>query len=395
MKGRAVVVGGGVFGLSAALGLAETGRLRVRVLERGRVPHPDAASTDLSKVCRMEYGADAAYMELMEVARRGWLAWNRRWSAAGLDPLYHETGVLMVCLRPMEPGGFEHDSFRLLEERGHRPERLGGAELARRFPAWNEAFVDGFYHRLGGWAESGRVVERLAAEGVAAGVEIEEQAPARAVALDGERVVGVDRADGARVEADVVVVAAGSWTGGVLSELAGSLRRTLHPVWHLRPREAHVFAGDRFPVFTADVARTGYYGFPLHPHRRVVKIGNHGPGIEDGNGDGRVPEEATAGLREFLRARLPALADAEIVGDRLCPYCDTQDGDFWIAAHPQVAGLVVAAGGSGHGFKFAPVLRRLIADAVEGRAAPPLERFGWRPTLRLEHGREAARWHGD
>lgn len=395
MSRRALVVGGGIFGLAAARALAARPGTRVRLLERGRVPHPDAASTDISKVCRMEYGADAGYMELMERSREGWLEWNRRWSASGHDPLYHETGVLMVCLRPMAKGGFEHESFRVLGERGHSPERLGGVRLARRFPAWREEFVDGFYHRLGGWAESGRVVERLAAETMADGVEIEEETPVEGVALAGGRVVGVERADGERIEADLVVVAAGSWSGELVPELSESLRRSLHPVWHLRPRRPELFTADRFPVFTADVARTGYYGFPLHPRRGVVKVGNHGPGLDPGENGSEVPEEATARLRAFLRERLPDLADAELDGSRLCPYCDTQDEDFWIAEHPEVTGLVVAAGGSGHGFKFAPVLGELVLAAAEGRRHALLDRFRWRPTLRLARGREAARWHGD
>jgi glycine/D-amino acid oxidase-like deaminating enzyme len=92
---------------------------------------------------------------------------------------------------------------------------------------------------------------------------------------------------------------------------------------------------------------------------------------------------------------MPSLADAEIVHQRLCPYCDTQDGDFWIAAHPRLGGLVVAAGGSGHGFKFGPLLGELACAALEGRPDPLLETFRWRPDLRLPAGREAARWQGD
>ena len=85
---------------------------------------------------------------------------------------------------------------------------------------------------------------------------------------------------------------------------------------------------------------------------------------------------------------LPALADAPIVHRRMCLYCDTFDGDFWIDHDPERPGLVVAAGDSGHGFKFAPILGALIADVVEG------SRTGGRALLVAEAGqdtREAAR----
>ena len=84
-----------------------------------------------------------------------------------------------------------------------------------------------------------------------------------------------------------------------------------------------------------------------------------------------LPEEE-ARVREFLGDSLPPLADAPIVHRRLCLYCDTFDGDFWIDHDPERPGLVVAAGDSGHGFKFAPMIGGLIADVVEGKA----ERLG-------------------
>ncbi len=82
-----------------------------------------------------------------------------------------------------------------------------------------------------------------------------------------------------------------------------------------------------------------------------------------------------------------------MVYTRLCLYADTHDEDFWIARDPAREGLTVASGGSGHGFKFAPVLGGIIADAVEGRANPWLDKFRWRPEVRLARGREAARCH--
>jgi glycine/D-amino acid oxidase-like deaminating enzyme len=84
------------------------------------------------------------------------------------------------------------------------------------------------------------------------------------------------------------------------------------------------------------------------------------------------------GFREFLRENLPDLASAPVRGTRLCLYCDTFDGDFWIDHDPARPGLVVAAGDSGHGFKFAPILGGLIADIVERTPNAWGPRFRWR-----------------
>ncbi len=389
-----IVAGAGIFGVTAALELRKRG-FRVSLLDPGPLPHPLAASTDISKVVRMEYGPDEDYMALMEEARDGWLAWNEAWIRDGREPLYHETGVVMVCRDPMAPGGFEYESLRVLRRRGHTPERLDAGGLAARFPAWETGrYVDGFFHAKGGYAESGRVVAALVDQACRTGVTVHEGCRVEALVEAGNRVTGVRCDDGAVLRGDFVVVAAGAWTGKLLG-LEPALRATGHPVFHLRPRDPAPFTPARFPTFTADVARTGYYGFPLN-RDGVVKVANHGVGLHlDPDAPRVVTPDDERRLRAFLAETFPALADAEVVYTRRCLYADTQDEHFWIARDPDRQGLTVAGGGSGHGFKFAPVLGRLIADVVEGRATPLADKFGWRPALRMDRGQEAARYHGD
>src|SRR5574341_1120650 len=185
------VVGAGAFGVTAAIELARRGH-QVTLLDPGPLPHPLAASTDISKVIRMEYGPDVAYMALAERARDGWLGWNAAWRAAGREPLYHETGVLMLTRSPMARGGFEHDSWNLLCARGHLPKRMDPDTIAGRLPAWREAgYVDGFYHAKGGYAESGRVVGALIQDARAAGVRVLAGREAVALVERRGRVVGL------------------------------------------------------------------------------------------------------------------------------------------------------------------------------------------------------------
>jgi glycine/D-amino acid oxidase-like deaminating enzyme len=364
---RVFVAGGGIFGVTAALALRERG-CEVTLGDPGPLPHPLAESTDISKVVRIDYGADEDYTALGERAIAGWRAWNARWPR----PLFHETGVTFLSRAPMEAGGFEHDSYETLVRRGHPIERLDAAAIAARFPAWRRgAYVDGYYNPIGGWAESGAVVAQLAAEARAAGVLIEQRAT-----------LG---------DADVVVVCAGAWTAQLVPELAGVLRTVGQPVFQLRPRDPSLFEAAHFPVFGADISRTGYYGFPVN-RDGVVKIANHGTGIAQSPDAPRVvTAEQEAALRVMLRDTFPALVDAPIVETRLCVYCDTVDGNFWIARHPSRANVVVATGGSGHAFKFAPVLGDLIAAIALGEPHPLAHKFRWR--LDAAASREAAR-HG-
>jgi sarcosine oxidase / L-pipecolate oxidase len=129
----------------------------------------------------------------------------------------------------------------------------------------------------------------------------------------------------------------------------------------------------------------------------VVKIANHGPGREmsPDSPQRAVSSEEEENLRRFLLWAFPALADAPIVYTRVCMYCETHDGNFWIAHDPEREGLVIATGDCGHGFKFAPVLGEIIADAVEGKPNPVLEKFRWRPELTAGVGTDVARFRGD
>jgi glycine/D-amino acid oxidase-like deaminating enzyme len=167
------------------------------------------------------------------------------------------------------------------------------------------------------------------------------------------------------------------------------------------PDDPDLFGAGIFPTFGADIARTGYYGVPLH--EGVVKIANHGPGRAVHPDSPRdVPKQEEDALRAFLMTALPALANGRITFRRTCIYGDTTDEHFWIARDPYRPNLTVATGGSGHAFKFAPLLGSWIADAALGRDNAALQKFRWRPELAAlsgegdrEHGgEEAARHHG-
>ena len=389
----AIVVGGGIFGLTSALELRDRG-YAVTVLDAGPIPHPLAASTDISKVVRIEYGADETYTRLAEEAREGWLAWNQTLFPT---PLYHETGATFLTREPMAPGGYEYENFRLLDARGHAPRRLSSSDLRRDFPAWNaDRYVDGYVNPKAGFVQSGRVIEGLAALARGRGIALRPETPVAALSsAAGQGEVGT--AAGETLVADVVVVAVGAWTPVLLPELASVLRPTGQPVFHLRPADPARFSPPRFVVFGADSSRTGWYGFPVHPVSGVVKIANHGPGwpVDPARDPRVVGDHHVRRLRAFLAETFPELVDAPVVYTRCCLYCDTPDEHFWIGRHPENPALTVAAGDSGHAFKFAPVLGRIIADAVEGRETDVSARFAWRSFPPGVGGQEASRARGD
>ncbi len=380
-----VIVGAGVFGLTAALELKARG-WRVTVLDPGPIPTPTAASTDISKVVRMDYGADELWTEMGRRSLPRWREWNRRSGAT----LFHEDGFLVLTRAPMRPGGFEFESFQLLSRQGERLERLDSAALAHRFPAWAaERYLDGYLNPQGGWAESGKVVTWLALEARREGVLLVENCAFAEFLESGSRVVGVRAQDGREFRADLTLLAAGAWTPTLLPELNDVMWATGQPVLHFRVANPSEWQAPHFPVWAADIGRTGWYGFPALADG-TLKVANHGPGRRVHPDEPReVSPDDEPRFRAFLRETFPALAAAPLIGTRLCLYCDTFDGNFWLDHHPQRPGLFVAAGDSGHAFKFAPVLGDLIADAVEHQQNDALQRFAWRE--RKATGGEGAR----
>src|SRR5215472_16130275 len=381
---RVLVIGAGIFGLTAALELVSRGA-EVRVVDPGPIPHPLAESTDISKVIRADYGSDELYSVLMERALERWRDWNR----TIVPGLFHECGVLFVTRETMQPSGFEYESYRLLRARGHRLERMTSDELRRRFPSWSGADVGGYYNHSGGWAAGGAVVSALANRARAAGVTVHEGVQIVAEELEAGRARALRTQRGERLEADVFVFTVGCWAAGLLRDLRHCFRATGHPVLHFVPADLGAFDEDRFPVFGADISRTGVYGFPAIGG--VVKVASHGPGrlVDPSSPSERTVTACEEGdIRATLREALPALGAARCASSRTCVYCDTHDGDLWIAPDPERPNRIVASGGSGHAFKFAPILGAIIADACEGVVVP---RFRWRPEIGPKPPADAAR----
>src|SRR5262249_44970214 len=258
---KVVVVGAGINGVTAAIELRKRGH-EVVLADPGPVPHPLAASTDISKAVRAAYGADQEYTELAERSIERWRKWNQEFGTQ----LYHEVGVMFVRRREMEPGDFEYESFKTLERRGHKLERMNVLQLWKRFPAWNpELYRDGVLEIEAGYAESGRAVAMLIKRAKSIGVELrqgtrfvrldEDDNQVKAVVVEdsvGDAVSAPREANGFpysyKIPGDFVVMAVGAWTPYLLPFTRKFFCATGQPVFHLKPSEPELFAPERFPV---------------------------------------------------------------------------------------------------------------------------------------------------
>jgi len=101
----------------------------------------------------------------------------------------------------------------------------------------------------------------------------------------------------------------------------------------------------------------------------------------------RIPAEGEVDLRQALREMLPALGDRPFESTRICWYTDTPTGDFIVDYIPGRKGLFLATGGSGHAFKFLPVLGDVIVDIMLGKGQGVWKnKWRWRKKLNAVEG---------
>ena len=388
-----LILGAGIFGITTALKLCKR-KYSVAVLNPGKIPHPLAESTDISKIIRMEYGTDVEYMEMVEECLPVWREWNDLFK----EQLYHETGFLLLSKNKFEdhPTSFEAASFSNLLKKGYKPERLAQHDILKLYPAINaEKYADAFYHSIGGYAESGRVVEKLTGYARQLDCTIIEEQTAEQILISNNTATGVKTKEGKTFNASHVIVCAGNLSHILVPAVKPYIKITGHPVFHLKPSQPELFSAEKFPVLAADISNTGWYGFPLHPKAKVVKMANHGNGIEltDPENDERIVYESDiTHLKSFLTQSIPSLANDKIVYTRRCCYADTLDGHFWIDNHPEIKNLTIGTGGSGHAFKMGPVIGDMIAKVAEGKDHKWSARYRWRHLSSSDKNKEEARF---
>ena len=148
--------------------------------------------------------------------------------------------------------------------------------------------------------------------------------------------------------------------------------------YHVEPvdrREA--FAPDRFPAFVWELTPgDAIYGV-ADVGRGAPKVGFHHRGrpTDPDHVDREVGPDEVAAMRAVLAERIPALQGKCVA--KTCMYTMTPDEHFVIGHVPGADGKVsVAAGFSGHGFKFSPVVGEILADlAVDGGTDLPIALF--------------------
>ena len=362
MNADAIVLGLGGMGSAAAYHLARRG-MSVLGFEQFSLVHDLGSSHGDTRIIRTAYYEHPAYVPLV---RRSFVHWRDLEATTGLR-LLTDCPCLNVGRSDSEViAGVRRAAL----EHSLPVDLLTPQEIEHRFPAFRipHEFVGVLEQDAGYLAveECVRAHHRAALE--TGRVELRANEPVlnwKAVGAG----VEVATATGTYA-AGKLIVAAGAWAGRMLADIGLPLtvmRQVMQ--WFDSGPDPALFQRGRFPIFLVDTPNGAFYGLPSIDARNFKCARHYGaPELASPDElDRAIHTDDGAGVRKFLREFLPATGT--LTNARVCPYTLTPDRHFVLDAHPDHPQVSIAAGFSGHGFKFAPVIGEILAQlAANGTA---------------------------
>ncbi|KAI9843157.1 MAG: hypothetical protein M1837_006610 [Sclerophora amabilis] len=389
-----LIVGSGAFGLSTAHALCHRPRFdqtKITVLDRAAFPASDGSSIDTSRIIRADY-SDPAYASLAAEAQT---LWRGEWGGEGR---YSDSGLVLTA----EEGSEDYvrksfENVKGLDVGSDKVKELRSPEEIRKIAATGGGSgIWGYVNHRSGWADA-EAAMRYTRERVAAHNRVTFRTGAvEHLVFEGSDVTGVKLRSGEVLMADLTILATGAWTPRLI-DLRGRATATGQVLAYMNITAEEQARLEKMPVqFNMS---SGMFIIP--PRNKLLKVARHGYGyrnpqyfphpidrgeqieasvplthIDDPTQS--IPKEGEETCRRCVKEMIPELQHRPFSFTRLCWYTDTPTADFIITYHPAHGGLFLATGGSGHGFKFLPIIGEKIVDAVEGSTPHEFrERWAW------------------
>jgi sarcosine oxidase, subunit beta len=357
-----IVIGAGVVGTSVAFHLAALGAPRVLLLDRGRVG--EGTSAQSSGILRTHYSVP----ENVELARRSWHAFA---DFAGYVGDAEASAGLVRCgyliASPDGPQlGVLRDSLAAQRAHGIDVQVLGADEASHRLPIcrFDDAALIGFEPDAG-FADATLVATGFARAARRLGVQLMEGVEAERLLREQGRVIGVQTSAGT-FACGVVVSAQNIWAGELerWTGVSVPLRAERHAVLALEGEAAYTAA---MPVYKDLGSRGMIYCRSYGGRQMLVSEGTAGePLAEPDTRPGDIPLERVAEIGDQVAQRFVSFANAGLASCWTGVYDVTPDWNPVLGGLPDVPGLVVGYGFSGHGFKLSPAVGRALAQRALG-----------------------------
>ncbi len=366
---KALIVGGGIAGLSTAWALARRG-IEVELFEQGPLPNPRASSYDEHRITRHAYGAMEGYAHLMPEAFR---VWDSLWRAIGTS--HYEPCGAVYFLR--HDNGWYGGVSRSLDAMGIGYRDVPLNEVERRFPMVQ---ADGLQRAVStdgaGMLFPVRILTDLVVLLGRLGVRLRTGTLVSEVDPERGRVV----ADGVTHGGDAAVVAAGAWADRLVPGLRGVAVPSRQAVLYLSPPADLAEAWAVAPVMLEVRPDGGLYTLPPRRGTRL-KVGDHVfSRTGDPDGDRIAHARDLERLWPAARAAYRDLDRYSVLEPKACFYTVTEHEEFLV--HPLGAAGWLVSACSGHGFKLGALMGELVGRAIAGEmpAAEVTELAGGRVT---------------
>ncbi len=361
-----IVLGIGGMGSAAMYHLARRG-LRVLGVEQFAVPHTQGSSHGKTRIIRRAYFEHPSYVPLLN---RAYSLWSDLEARSGRS-LFVRCGLLTIGAPQSAVMCGTLDSA---QRHQIDIERLSLADVLERFPGFRPA--DGMaavFESDAGFLRVEECTTAHAEAAVAAGATLRTNCPVLRWSAIGSG-VRVETEAGA-FEAGRLVICGGAWSSELLRALDLPLvvRRKVM-LWY--EADAERYGVNRHcPAFAFDLPDGFFYGFPVIDGRGM-KVADHTSGatvdrVDDL--DRELHPEDQIRVERFIASHLPGVRPT-LTNHCVCMYTMTPDEHFIIDAHPELPQVSFAAGFSGHGYKFAPIIGSILADlATKGTTTEPID----------------------
>lgn len=360
------IIGAGVFGAWTAWHLLRAGK-SVRLFDAYGAGHARASSGGESRVIRMGYGADTIYSAMAREALPYWQDLSNSASA----PIFHNIGVLWFA-----PA---RDSYtarsREWLQANDIPHEAGDVGWLQ-----NKYRQIQFYQGETGLLETstGALIAARGVQEVIADAQITVEPVVMPAPLFARKIRRHVLPDGGT--ADHLVYACGPWLPEIFpQQLANKIVATRQEVYHFGAGQGDTrFAPPNLPVWADFNNGRIVYGIPdLEGAGFKLAIDVHGPRIDPDTLERQISAAGLAEARAYLARRFPGLANAPLIGSRVCQYENSSNGDFLIDRFPGQDHVWLVGGGSGHGFKHGPSVGKRVAAHILDADYPVEPRFSF------------------
>ena len=345
-----IIIGAGVIGTSIAYHLAKMGCHDVVILEKD---HLGSGSTSKCPGgIRQQFSTEINIRLSIESVR----FFEHFEEETGHPADFHQHGYLILATIEEELEAF-YQSEALQRKLGLEIYLLSPQEAKEIVPQLNtEGILGATYCPKDGYADPYSVVQGFASAAKRLGVKIYEQTEVIGIEVVRQQVRGVLTNRG-KLESPVLVNAAGAYAGKVGQMLGIDIP--------IRASRRHTFITaplDKVPKEAPMVIEL-YNGFWFRKEGSGLIFGMRNPNEPEGF-DISVDWGFLATIAEAASHRLPLLGDVGIMRGQAGLHADTRDYHAILGKVPEVEGLILACGFSGHGFMHSPAVGGLITELI-------------------------------